>query len=66
MLALFAFSWGVVAFALAFELEASDEQGASWLAVVALVFCPTLMAGVLSAVSTVQVRRHSVAVLCLE
>lgn len=66
VLALLAFSLGVVAFVLAFVLEASDELGASWLAVVALVFCPTLMAGVLFAVSTVQVRRHSVAVPGLE
>ena len=60
IIALLTFALGVIAFVMSFVLEASEELGASWLAVVALVFCPTLVAGVLFAVSTVQVRRHSI------
>lgn len=59
VVALLAFSLGVVIFVLAFVIEASEELGAPWLAVVGLVFFPTLVSGVLFAVSTVQVRRHS-------
>lgn len=59
VVALLGFSLGVVAFVLAFVLEASEELGGSWLGVVALFFAPTLAAGVLFAVSTVQVKRYS-------
>ena len=61
VVALITFSLGVVAFVLAFVIEASEELGASWFAVVALVFLPTLVAGVLFAVSTVNVKRLSIA-----
>lgn len=55
IVALLAFALGVVAFVVAFILEASEELGSSWMAVVAMVFCPTLVAGGLFALSTVQV-----------
>ena len=54
IVALLAFALGVVAFVLAFVLEASEELGSSWIAVVALVFCPTLVAGGLYALSGVK------------
>lgn len=60
VIALLAFAVGVIAFVMAFVWEASEELGAAWLAVIAVFFCPTLVAGVLFAVSTVQVRRHSI------
>ena len=59
VVALLAFSLGVVVFVLSFVIEASEELGSSWLAVVGAVFFPTLVAGLLFAVSTAQTRRHS-------
>eukprot|EP00904_Undaria_pinnatifida_P011015 jgi/Undpi1/7043/HiC_scaffold_21.g09517.m1 len=61
IVALLAFTLGVVAFVLAFILEASEELGASWIAVMAIVFCPTLLVGALFALSTVGSGRSPVA-----
>ena len=59
VVALLTFALGVLAFVLAFMIEASEELASFWMAVVASAFCPTLVAVVLFAVSTVQVRRYS-------
>lgn len=60
VLSLVLFSLGMIVFVVAFVVEASEEMGAPWLAVLGLVLCPTIVAGVMFAVSTVQVKqRHS-------
>lgn len=58
--ALVAFALGVILFVFAFVVEASDSLGSSWMTIIALAFFPTVIAGVLFAASTVQVRRHSI------
>lgn len=61
ILSLVMFSLGVVAFVVSFVVEASDEMGDSWLAIFAIILCPTALATILFAVSTEQVRRGSAA-----
>ncbi|CBJ27200.1 hypothetical protein Esi_0058_0112 [Ectocarpus siliculosus] len=60
VLALVLFSLGVIAFVVSFVVEASEELGVGWLAVLGLVLCPTMLAGLMFVISTVQVRRHSI------
>lgn len=59
VVALIAFALGVVVFVVAFVLEASEELGSFWMTLLALVFCPTILAGLLFGASTLQVRRLS-------
>ncbi|CAN0185880.1 unnamed protein product [Scytosiphon promiscuus] len=59
LLSLVLFSAGVIVFVVAFVIEASEEMGAPWLGVLALTLCPTILAGLMFAASTAQVRRHS-------
>lgn len=58
--ALIAFALGVIVLILGFVLDASHDLGTPWLAVVAVVFLPTVVAGGLFVASTVEVRRLSV------
>lgn len=58
VLALGLFSLGMMVFVVAFVVEASEEMGAPWLAVLAVVLCPTVLAGVMFALSTVQEARR--------
>ncbi|CAB1096842.1 unnamed protein product [Ectocarpus sp. CCAP 1310/34] len=60
VLALVLFFLGVIAFVVSFVVEASEELGVGWLAVLGLVLCPTMLAGLMFVISTVQVRRHSI------
>ncbi|CAM9249410.1 unnamed protein product [Ectocarpus sp. 4 AP-2014] len=60
VLALVLFSLGVIAFVVSFVVEASEELGVGWLAVLGLVLFPTMLAGLMFVISTVQVRRHSI------
>ena len=64
VLSLILFSLGVVAFVISFVVEASDEMGDPWLATLALILLPTILAAVLFAASTQQVRRHSFPPTC--
>lgn len=64
ILSLVMFSAGVMAFVVSFVVEASNEMGDPWLAVLAVVLCPTVLAGVLFAASTEQVRRFSLPPAC--
>lgn len=59
VLALVLFSVGVIVFVLSFVVEASEELGVGWLAVLGFILCPTMLAGLMFVISTVQVRRHS-------
>ncbi|CAM9136400.1 unnamed protein product [Ectocarpus sp. 6 AP-2014] len=60
VLALVLFSLGVITFVVSFVVEASEELGVGWLAVLGLVLLPTMLAGLMFVISTVQVRRHSI------
>ncbi|CAM9272610.1 unnamed protein product [Ectocarpus fasciculatus] len=60
VLALVLFSVGIVVFVLSFVVEASEELGVGWLAVLGLILSPTVLAGLMFVFSTVQVRRHSI------
>lgn len=61
IVALLAFTLGALVFVVAFVLDASKELGTSWIAVVALVFCPTLVAGGWYVLSMVPGRGSAVA-----
>lgn len=58
VLALALFSVGMMVFVVAFVVEASEEMGAPWLAVLAVVLLPTVLAGVMFAVSTMKEARR--------
>lgn len=51
------FSLGVAAFVVSFLVEASDEVGDLWLAIFAVILCPTVLAASLFAASTAKLRR---------
>lgn len=55
------FSLGVVAFVVSFVVEAREELGDLWLAVFAVILCPTALAAFLFLASTANVKRFSVA-----
>lgn len=57
---LVAFALGIAVFVISFVLEASEDIGKSWIGVLGITFCPTIIAGMLFVVSTLNVRRHSI------
>ena len=66
ILSLVMFSLGVVVFVVSFVVEASSEMGDPWLAVLAVVMFPTVLAAILFAASTEQVRRFSLPPACVD
>lgn len=57
---LVAFSLGIAIFVISFVLEASEDIGESWIGVLGIAFCPTVIAGIMFVFSTLDVRRYSI------
>eukprot|EP00903_Cladosiphon_okamuranus_P009637 g9170.t1 len=66
ILCLVMFSLGAIAFVVSFVVQASSEMGDSWLAVLAVVLCPTVLGAVLMAASTEEVNRFSLPPACVD
>lgn len=54
------FSAGVIAFVVSFLVEASDEMEELWLAIFAVILCPTVLAASLFAASAEKFRRGTI------